>query len=183
MLQNNCNEIIAEYETERVRRLEAEQEMMANRLQILEQVCVNENIRNNAMAQGVKVELEAGDGVDPLAFVQVKMEPPSKKKKYACPHCGNELCRNDVLQKHIQIKHPETLDEPPIETSAPRIQCPTCPATFGRKWLLTKHIARKHGDSNETHPCIYGCGQVFSTQFNAKDHGYRCRLKPSTSKQ
>lgn len=130
--------------------------------------------------------------VDPPVMypeVVIKAEPePSpnqpeptveKKPPHVCPFCAKQLSRSTTLTNHIRTYHAAELEDPPLAGPSREYPCDMCTKTFGRANLLAKHKVRVHTPLDEPmHPCPFACGQNFQTSYNAKDHSYRCKLKP-----
>jgi DNA-directed RNA polymerase subunit RPC12/RpoP len=58
-------------------------------------------------------------------------------KGYKCNHCWKLYLRDDLLQKHNELVHPDG------------IQCHLCPKTFSRNDKTANHYRERHGDDEE----------------------------------
>lgn len=193
----NCVELLAEYNNTRFKNVELEQYVALNLL-------VNVSDSLNKFQENVFRKLDdiekKGHATAPIQPIQ---ETPQKKENI-CPYCQKKLCRADVLKKHILIYHPDnapsklavslaasppnppTLSDPstssmPIDlpTKIGKVhECSKCDVIFKRSQLLKKHMSRFHKeDHGQKFGCPNGCGKLFHSPFNAKDHGYKCPMR------
>lgn len=63
--------------------------------------------------------------------------------KYICEFCDKQLCRSNVLKKHIQIFHTNT--EHNVKNP---INCKFCNKVLSRPSALERHVATFHKTSN-----------------------------------